>query len=35
MAYDVGANAFADKTAVGTSLPEVVRQTARFWLAIN
>jgi hypothetical protein len=30
-----GANAFAEKTAVGISLPEVVRQTARFWLAIN
>jgi hypothetical protein len=35
MACDVGANAFVDETAVGIPFPEPVRQTARFWLAIN
>ena len=35
MAYDVGANALVDETAVGIPFPEPVRQTARFWLAID
>jgi CheY-like chemotaxis protein len=34
-AYDLGANAFIDKTSAPVPFPEMVRILVRFWLGIN